>query len=586
MPIVTLPIAEWAPDQFPIGSPGALTITNVVPRTATTYGSVPSASAYSGALTARAIGAYTIKATDKNVYNFAGDRFNLYLLKAGSTSYADVSASGGGLYSGLAWPATQWDFTSYGQRVIATNYLNLIQTYLVGTDSLFSALAPVVTTTGDTHTNTTLDNIADGTTNIRAGMVVTGTNIPVGTYVDAVVSASEVTLSQAATGTTAGGDVVFTSAIPHARYCEAVGDFLMVANTNDDTSGVQPQRVWWSAIGDPENWPTPGTTYAIQVQSDYQDLQQTDLGQITGLAAGPLPAASATIFCENGIHAALYGGSAIFSFRAIDGAPGCMSPLSIVKGHLNANGAVVPVIYYLARDGFYAFNGTSSVAIGANKIDRFVLAELDSRLTGVVLGAAAPNAKLVYWVYSSSSAANGLYDRAVVYNWDVNRWSYINLSSAKVEWLTQAATTGYTLEELDQFGNLDTLLFSLDSEVWVGGPYRLAAFNDSHQLAFFGGSNMAPTVETAEVEPVPGKRVFIRNARPLVDATGGSVAVGVRERQADSLTLKTAVLMNAMGECPQRVTGRYVKARFTFPAATSFTHISGVEVDVIQQGIR
>lgn len=516
MPIVTLPIGEWAPDLFPIGSPGAATITNVVPRTPTTYGPMPTPTVYSAALTGRAIGSYTIRDTAKNVFVFAGDETKLYLLKAGSTTFADVTRLAGPAYAGQPWPDTQWAFTSFGLRVIACNYVDFTQTYLVGTDTLFSNL----------------------------------------------------------------------SAAPSAKFCEAVSDFVMLAYTSDGTNGTQPQRVWWCAIGDPTSWPTPGTLAAIQVQSDYQDLQQTDLGQIMGIAAGPLPTASVTIFCEHGVYTGLYVGSpAIFSFRAVDGAPGCISPLSIVKGHLNSGGTIVPVIYYLAPDGFYAFNGTSSVGIGANKIDRFVSNELDPRLNRTVLGQADPVSKLIYWAYSTT-AATALYDRMVVYNWDVHRWSYIDLTSAKIEWFSQTATIGFTLEELDQFGTLDTLPYSLDSEAWVGGTPRFGVFNSSHQLAYLTGSSMAATVETPEVEPFPGKRAFIRNARPLADAALGAVSMGVRERALDSVTYKTAVTMNALGECPQRCTGRFVRARFGYAAATNFTHISGVEIDAIPQGIR
>ena len=512
MPIVTLPIAEWAPDLFPPGSPGAATITNVVPRTPTTYGPMPSATAYSAALSARCIGSYTMRDTGNNVFVFAGDQTKLYLLKAGSTSFADVS---GAAYTGAPWPDTQWSFTSYGLRVVAANYNDNLQTYLVGTDTVFSDL-------------TTL----------------------------------------------------------RAKFCAAVGDFVMIANTFDGTNGAQPQRAWWSAIGDPTSWPTPGTLAAIQVQSDYQDLQQTDLGQITGLVAGPLPAASATIFCEHGVYTALYVGSpAIFSFKVADGAPGCASPHSIVRGHINSGGAIVPVIFYRAPDGFYAFNGTSATPIGANKFDRFVLGELDSRSAATVIGSQDSLNKLVFWAYSTTASPQ-LYDRMLCYNWDINRASYIDLTTAPIEALVDTATIGYTLDELDQFGTLDTLPYSLDSEAWVGGSPRFGVFDSSHQLAYFTGNNMAVTVETPEVEPIPGSRVFIRNSRPLVDGAGGSVALSLRERTVDATTLKTAVAMNAMGECPQRYTGRYVKARLTYPANTSFTHIQGVELDIIKQGIR
>lgn len=583
MPIVNIPIGEWLPDLFPIGSPGAAVITNVVPLTPTTYGPVPTPVAYSGELSARVIGAYTTRDTGKNVYVFSGDAANLYLLKAGSTNFADVSAR---TYVGSPWPDTQWSTISFGLRVIAANYNDNLQTFLVGTDSVFSDLAGVVTTTGDTHSNTTLDNIAAGTANLRPGMVVTGANIPANTLIAAIISASEVTLSQAATGTTVGGAVTFTSAVPKAKFVEPVGDFVMAAYTNDGISGPQPQRVWWCGIGDPGNWPTPGTTYAIQVQSDYQDLQQTDHGQITGLAAGPLPTASATIFCEHGVFTALYVGSpAIFSFKSADGAPGCIAPHSIVKGRINSGGTIVPVIFYLSPNGFYAFNGTSSVAIGANKIDRFVFNELDPRLAGTVLGSADPLNKLVYWAYSTT-ASGGLYDRMVVYNWELNRWSYIDLRSAKIAWFAPTATIGYTLEELDQFGTLETLPYSLDSDAWVGGMPRFGVFTAGNQLAYLTGSNMAATVETMESEPMPGKRVFIRNIQPIVDAFGGSVALGVRERAMDVPWMKPPVAMNVWGNCPMRLTGRYVKARITFPAGSRFTQLGGVQADAISQGIR
>jgi hypothetical protein len=67
-----------------------------------------------------------------------------------------------------------------------------------------------LTTTGDTHTSTTLDNIAS-TAGVLVGDHVTGTNIAANTYVTAIASATAVTLSVAATGTSSGGTVTFTS---------------------------------------------------------------------------------------------------------------------------------------------------------------------------------------------------------------------------------------------------------------------------------------------------------------------------------------------------------------------------------------
>ena len=53
-----------------------------------------------------------------------------------------------------------------------------------------------------------------------------------------------------------------------ARYVATVRDWLVFANTNDDTYGIRPQRVWWSAINDPTDVPIPGTSDASAKLSD------------------------------------------------------------------------------------------------------------------------------------------------------------------------------------------------------------------------------------------------------------------------------------------------------------------------------
>ncbi len=64
-------------------------------------------------------------------------------------------------------------------------------------------------TTGDTHTTTTLDNLAINTNTLTAGMSVTGSNIQAGTTIAVILSASSVQLSLAATGSAAGQAVSF-----------------------------------------------------------------------------------------------------------------------------------------------------------------------------------------------------------------------------------------------------------------------------------------------------------------------------------------------------------------------------------------
>jgi hypothetical protein len=392
-----------------------------------------------------------------------------------------------------------------------------------------------------------------------------------------------------------GTDSAFSdlaAAAPTARYCAVIRDFLMVGNTVDDTDGEQPQRLWWPAIGDPTNWPTPGTNTAIEVQSDYQDLEQTDLGAITGLVGGLLTSADGAAFCERGIYRIAYAGSPdIFDFAVAEGASGTLSPLSIVERRIQTGGGTaVAVAYYLGEDDFYAFDGASSAPLGAQKIAKTFFQDLDPSYLGYVGGVADPINKLVFFPYMAAASA-GLYNRAVVYNWDLGRWGLIDLTAIPAEWFDRSFTIGYTLDGLDDLGlSLDALPFSLDSRVWTSGNPILSVFDGTHKLNYTTGPSLAPTVETSEQQFFPGRRTRVDRAiRPIVDGTPASVSVGHREQLAAGVTYEAAVPVNILGECPQRVTGRYVRFRLTLPAATTFSHLQGIEIGeggVRQEGVR
>lgn len=512
-----LPFGEFMPDQPDFNNPGSANIKNVVPLTAGSYGGMPTMNIYpGGSLTARCQGSYSLQDTAGNTYVFAGDASRLYLLKPGQ-NFTDVSKSAGGPYTTGAVPSGFWDATSFGLRVIFTNYSDPIQTFLVATDSAFSDLS---------------------------------------------------------------------AAAPKARYCAAIRDFLMVANTDDGTNGAQPQRCWWSAIGDPTSWPTPGTNAASEVQSDFQDLEQTDLGQISGLIGGYLSSADGAVFCERGVYRVAYAGSpAIFDFSVAEGASGTQSPLSVVTGRLASSFGVRSGAYYLGENGFNFFDGALVIPIGAGKVDKFFYKDADASFLAYVIGIADPINKLIFWAYCGPQSG-GFLNRLLIYNWELNRWAFCDLSLTPVEWLTRSLSLGYTLDQLDALGNLDTLPFSLDSRLYTGGKAALSAFNSQHALAYFTGTNMAPTVETTEAQLAPGRLANVLSARPIVDGGSPSIAVGRRNRTLDSVVYQAAVPVNVLGECPQRTAGRYVRFQLTIPISSVFTHLQGVEATFATGGVR
>jgi len=119
----------------------------------------------------------------------------------------------------------------------------------------------------------------------------------------------------------------------------------------------------------------------------------------------------------------------------------------------------------------------------------------------------------------------------------------------------------------------------------------LGAFDTSHRLNYFNGQNLAATVDTSELQPFPGRRALITGTRPLVDGgsspgSGPSVALGTRNRLVDAVSFNAATPMNSLGTCPQRASGRYVRAEITVPAGAAWTHMQGLELDASPAGVR
>lgn len=497
-----LKFGEYAPDAPDYQNGGSGYMFNVLPRTIDSYGPMSSLAAYSGALGARCQGAVFVRDSDASAYGFAGTASKLYKLGSASTSWADVSKVGG--YTTAV--DERWNYTLYGRRVLAANFFDPIQSYVMGASALFADLA---------------------------------------------------------------------AAAPKARYIAAVREFIMVANTFDGTDGNQPQRVWWSAAADPTNWPTPGTVTAAQLQSDFQDLVGVG-GWIQGLAPN-LSACDVAVIQEKKVYRSQYiGPPYVFAFQPVEGARGSPAPGSIIT--------VGPVAYYLGEDGFYAFDGAQSLAIGNSKVDRTFWSMVQQSYLYRISAAYDPQAKIIYWSFPGPGASAGTPNYILAYNIALSRWTLIG---AEVEVLCNSTSFGYTLDQLDSFGTLDTLPYSLDSRAWVGGGRTLlSAFDTSHKLGIFSGSSLAATMDGPEVQINPQGRAFVAGVRPIVDSSAATVSCGTRNLLSDSVSYAAAVSQNALGDCPQRSDARFFRPRMVIPAAANWNHAQGFEVRARRSGYR
>lgn len=364
---------------------------------------------------------------------------------------------------------------------------------------------------------------------------------------------------------------------PKGKYIGVVkNSFVVLCDTNDPVNGVMPQRVWWSAAGDHRNWPTPGTAAAAQVQAGATDLLG-DGGEIRGIATD-LANADAIIFQEFASKRMTYSGPPnFFSFQPIENARGTPAPYSII--------VIGGVVFFLGQDGFYMHDGVTSKPIGADKVDKTFFADLDYANIHRVVGAADPQRKMAWWAYPGAGSSSGNPNHLLGYNWALDRWSICDVTC---ETLVRLLSIGYTLDELyTVLGyTIDGLPAPLDSPVWIGGLLQLGVFDTAHKLNYLTGPNLAAQVDTSEMQPAAGRRMLVRNSRPLVDGTAPSVKIGRRERLQDTVQYTQAVSLNSLGACPVRTSGRYLRASVAIPAADPWSELSGVELDLEPQGAR
>src|SRR5947209_6582708 len=520
-----MPFGEWLPDQPNFNNPGAKTIKNVIPVTAQSYGPMPTPQIYSGPLTARCQGAYGFLDDGEAVHVFAGDAKRLYQMSAGSApNFSDISRKA--------------SFTGS----IATTTLTV------------SAISAGTINVGDTLSGS---GVTAATTITALGTGTGGT----GTY---TVNNSQTVASEAMTSQ-GGGPYATPSplnpVIPTVGYWHftSFGTRIIATNYSD------PQQTFLvgsdSVFSDLAS-AAPKARFVITVKDFVMALNTSD-GTF-----GAQPRRAWWCAIGNPLSWPTPGTNAAIQVRRMQGAYGSQA-----------------VGYYLGDDDFYAFNGMASFPIGTQKIARTVIADLNSSYVSTVQGGTIPNLPIVYWLYASASGAGtGLYDRLVLYNPIVQRWSLCDLTATPAEWGTVALAPGMTLDALNAFGAIDTLPAALDSGFYAGGLPVLAAFDQNHKLNFLNGPPMAPVVETSEMQPLPGRRTKILSARPIVDGGSPSVSFGHRDRIFDSVTYDAAVPVNILGECPMHATGAYVRFQLTLPAGSNFTHLQGVQATMKPEG--
>lgn len=350
---------------------------------------------------------------------------------------------------------------------------------------------------------------------------------------------------------------------PAAAEVAVVRDFLVLAAT---AGGAQQVR--WSAIDDAEDWASSQVT-----QADAQHLP--DGGRVMGLVGGEY----GVVLQDSAIRRMTYAGvPLVFQFDKVEDGRGVLARGSIA-------GFGPQMVFYLAPDGFYVTDGSGpSRPIGADRVDRTVLRDLDGNHLHRISAAVDPAEKLYLCAYPGAGNQGGLPNRIAIFHWESGRWSLAEIECAL---LWRARSQGTSLEEIASLHghvDLDAVPYSLDSPVWQGGAAVLAAFGADGRAGHFTGPALAAEIETAESQVFPGGRAAVHAVTPLVDAAGAAVAVGVRETQHEPVAWKPPAPANRAGWAPARASGRYHRARVTIPAGSAWSHAQGVDFEASSDG--
>ncbi len=167
-----------------------------------------------------------------------------------------------------------------------------------------------------------------------------------------------------------------------------------------------------------------------------------------------------------------------------------------------------------------------------------------------------PIKKLIIWAYASNSSATP--DSLLIYNFQTQRWTS---GTTTVDRVASTSTPAVTLEGLDVYGTLETILTTFDSRVWLGGKLQLAGV-DGAKIVTFSGANATAYLETGDIE-VPGSTSSITMVKPIVDDGSGSVALLSRRLLTESTVFGSQTAADAENRVSVRGIGRYHRLQLT-----------------------
>lgn len=351
---------------------------------------------------------------------------------------------------------------------------------------------------------------------------------------------------------------------PKARYVTVVGDFVILG-----CLGSNNRKIRNSAINDSTGW-TVGTNLC-----DEQEF--ADGGRVTGVAGGEF----GYVVQERAIRRMIFqpGSDTAFRFERVEKQRGAAGGYSVVS--------TINAVFFLSDDGFYAFGANGLVPIGGQRVNDWFRSNSDTSRFFSVQSFADPYAPRVAWAFYNTSGSTN-FDRLLVYDWQLDRWSY---AEAEAQFWAALVTAGVTLEQLDSYGSIDSgVPYSLDSRAWEGGAPVIAAVNSSGRLSFLEGATpLTATFTTAPMHVSKGSRSLIQSVYPVGSFNDSTLAirVGKRENTKIAPSYTASITPSATsGHARCRSSGRLHNFELTIShtSGSAWEHAQGFDIEAVPDG--
>lgn len=359
-----------------------------------------------------------------------------------------------------------------------------------------------------------------------------------------------------------------TNPPPKARFAAVVNEFLFLGSLLSDPTAIQ-----WSGLGDPTFW-TPGVQ-----DSDVQVFP--DGGHVTGLIGADN---SAIVFQDRAIQQMVFaaGTTEIFQRSKLESERGAVAPWAVLK--------VGPTIFFLDRDGVYAFAGGVSVPIGKNKVNAWIQAQRDPTYAHTAVAVQDPTGNRVLFAMKSTRVSDPtMLDLVLVYDIVQDRWTQLDLVLR--QWM-RAETAPVSIDSINEDIDAGTAPYdfagglSLDSAVFSGGVPLIGLWGADNRLALLEGPSMAATICTPDALLSRPNRTYARGVRVDTDADTWTATVGTREslNVSQPVRWRAASRPNRQRFAPCQASGRYHRVQVDIAAGDPWTYATAVEPDAVPEG--